>query len=57
MKPIFILLTEPAPTPKNKVTCTICTDLVELVDEAVTSNQTINDVRKNLVFKSNYLVY
>ena len=32
------------PQPKNIISCTICTDLVEIVDETLTSNGTISDV-------------
>lgn len=31
------------------MTCTICTDLVQLADEAILANQTIDDV-KNLLY-------
>jgi hypothetical protein len=30
--------------PKNPITCTICVDLIELADEAILSNSTIEQV-------------
>merc|ERR1712077_7527 len=34
-----------APEPKNVITCTICTDLVTILDETITSNSTIEQVQ------------
>ena len=31
--------------PKNVITCTICTDLVTILDEALTNNQSISQVQ------------
>merc|ERR1712045_461399 len=33
-----------APEPKNVITCTICTDLVGILDETITDNTTISEV-------------
>ena len=40
MKGTFLLL----PEPKNVITCTICTDLIENLDETLTGNATISEV-------------
>ena len=39
---LFLLVTEP----KNVITCTICTDLVGILDETITANTTISEVTK-----------
>ena len=34
--------------PKNSLTCIICTEFIELVDEGITSNQTISQIEEIL---------
>ena len=39
---LFLFISEP----KNVITCTICTDLVGILDETITDNTTISEVIK-----------
>ena len=49
----FLLISEP----KNVITCTICTDLVGILDETITDNTTISEVTKSHfeIFFQNFL--
>ena len=57
---LFLLISEP----KNVITCTICTDLVGILDETITDNTTISEVKKNMkcfaknfIFKKNIFIF
>lgn len=43
---VFILFSEKAP--RNPITCVICTDLIELADEQLLANSTIEQVQRLL---------
>merc|ERR1712061_180288 len=45
-----------APEPKNVITCTICTDLVQILDDTITADTTIQQVHDVLYSACSILV-